>query len=265
MIILAMHGILTGREDITWPERFETYAWLNFPDFRVLVDHYAAGPWPRINWMLGNPKLARGQAIRMLNWVQQGKGGGRLALVGHSNGCEIVRQTAMMLAAAGAVIDCLVLIAPPIHPDLDRNGLQDLLDNGSLGRVVCYASPIDKVMARRLSWNPVTWFQHVVRWPYGNAGRVGLDRGECLTEDQQMAAGTRVATRWWPRYGHSTWFSPAVSHQTFDLILSDAQLDPQTLRLLAETTEACGPCAGAKQIESANRKAATHVPINTAH
>lgn len=222
MIALALHGILTGRSDVTWPERLQTFAHrVNPGGFVVLTDQYDAGPFPRVNWWIGNPRMARAMTRRVLSWLEDGVHE-RVALVGHSNGCDIVRRVAIELAAAGVVVDALIMVAPPISPDLKGNGLAPHLASGKLKRVVCYFTPHDTVLAPVRNLNPLTWFGNVARWPYGNAGRVGLK--DCPTVLEHADAPNAAAfNRIFPDYGHTTYFSAAASLSTFNTILTDAR------------------------------------------
>lgn len=222
MIALALHGILTGRSDVTWPERLQTFAHRVAPGgFVVLTDQYDAGPFPKINWWIGNPRMAAAMTRRVLSWVDDGVHE-RVALIGHSNGCDIVRRVAIELAEMGVQVDALIMVAPPISPDLKKNGLGELLTTGKLKRAVCYFTPGDHVLAPPRTLNPLTWLGGAARWPYGNAGRVGFTG--CPTVLGHAPAPNAAAfNRIFPDYGHTTYFSPEASPSTFNTILTDAR------------------------------------------
>lgn len=228
MILLAIHGILTGRSDVTWPERLQAFAHRNAttcPDsFVVLTDQYDAGPFPRLNWFFGNPKMARGMARRILSWLEDGVHE-RVTLVGHSNGCDIVRRVAMQLAEMEVTVEAVILIAPPLSPRLSANGLQACIDSGHLRRVVCYFTPRDTVLAPAVTANPFTWLLTAIRWPYGNMGRVGISEAITVEATDPAPAGVVAFNRVFPTYWHTTYFSRPTTPETFKTILSDACVD----------------------------------------
>lgn len=223
MILLALHGILTGRSDVTWPERLQAFAFKRDRDMVVLTDQYDAGPFPRLNWFVGNPRMARAMALRISTWLEDSNHEA-VALVGHSNGCDIVRRVAIELAEKGVVVQCLIMVAPPIAPSLKANGLKSCIDAGKIRRVVCYYTPRDTVLAPARTLNPLTWLGGFLRWPYGNMGRVGIPDVPTVEADA-LAPNAAVFNRVFPTYWHTTYFNRATSPATFNLILNDAHLD----------------------------------------
>lgn len=222
MICLAMHGILTGRTDVTWPESFQIYTHRHAPDVRVICDQYDAGPFPRLNWFRGNPRMAKAMALRLAAWLDDSHHEG-LAMVAHSNGCDIVRRVALELGKLGVRVEAIVMVAPPVSSSLDKQGLQSLIDRKLLGRVVCYYTPRDTVLARRLSWNPISWVSAALRWPYGNAGRVGLKGCPTIFENGEAPAAPAF-NRIFPKYWHTTYFNATNSRATFELMARDLHL-----------------------------------------
>lgn len=220
MILLALHGILTGRSDVTWPERLQAYAHKRAPEIAVLTDQYDAGPFPRANWFFGNPRMARAMAKRILAFRNEGDHDA-VVLVGHSNGCDIVRRVAALLAKQGVTVQALIMVAPPISPRLAALGLGEHVASGLLQKVVCYYTPRDTVLAPPLSWNPITWALAAIRWPYGNMGRVGIANAITVVRGEPTPAD--VFNRIFPDYWHTTYFDEFHSHSTFNLILTDAR------------------------------------------
>lgn len=239
MIALVMHGILTTRDGVTWPEAFEAYAARRAPALRVLVDQYDAGPFPRLNWLRVNDRMARAMAARVMTWKADNPKA-RVVLIGHSNGCDIVRRVALLLAEAGHVVDAAVLIAPPIAADLRANGLGELLATGKLLRAVCYATTGDKVLAAPVRWwNPLTWIGAAARYPYGNAGRVGWTDCPAVTADA-LPPNAAAFTRWFPGFHHTSYFEPAHVAATFNLILSDVHLAQKPFQQGPQAAAGCG-------------------------
>ena len=64
-IVVAIHGILTGQTEPSWPDRLDAWMWHRDPDIKVLKKEYRAGPFPRWNCLVTNPLLARALAERL--------------------------------------------------------------------------------------------------------------------------------------------------------------------------------------------------------
>ena len=210
-IVLAQHGILTGRDSVTWPERFEAHAAWSDSGIHVVTDQYSSGPWPRFNTFIKNRRLARAQAAILEHWVHAGPHRSKISLVGHSNGCDIIRHTARYLAQKGIEIENLILIAAPINPSMV--GLRKLVAQGSVKRIACWASPNDHVLAE-----PFKFWPAFIRWPYGNLGRAGAAGAAILSGDPPHKAP--IYTRWFTG-DHSHYFTPRLSAETFDKIIQE--------------------------------------------
>jgi hypothetical protein len=61
-IIAAIHGILTNQTDPSWPDKFDAWMAQRDPEVKVLKKEYAAGPFPRWNCWVKDPRLARSLA-----------------------------------------------------------------------------------------------------------------------------------------------------------------------------------------------------------
>ena len=61
-IIAAIHGVLTGQTDPSWPDKFDAWMLNRDPEVKVLKKEYRAGPFPRWNCWVKDPLLARSLA-----------------------------------------------------------------------------------------------------------------------------------------------------------------------------------------------------------
>tara|TARA_R110000796_G_C14571530_1_gene435812 strand:- start:45243 stop:45974 length:732 start_codon:yes stop_codon:yes gene_type:complete len=211
-IVLAQHGILTGRDTVTWPERFEAHAAWSNAGIHVVTDQYSSGPFPRFNTFIKNRRLARAQAAILEHWVHSGPHRSKLSLVGHSNGCDIIRHTARILAKRGIEIENLILISAPINPAL--SGLRELVCHGAIKRIACWCSPNDTVLAE-----PGKFWARFIRWPYGNLGRAGATNARAILSGDKPHQAP-IYNRWFTG-GHSDFFNPRLSTETFDTIITE--------------------------------------------
>src|SRR4051812_39489757 len=61
-IVAAIHGILTGQTDPSWPDKLDAWMLQRDGKVKVLKKEYVAGPFPRWNCWVKDPLLARGLA-----------------------------------------------------------------------------------------------------------------------------------------------------------------------------------------------------------
>src|SRR6266436_6403724 len=59
-LLAAIHGILTGQTDPSWPDKLDAWMLARDPQIKVLKKEYVAGPFPRWNCWVKDPLLARG-------------------------------------------------------------------------------------------------------------------------------------------------------------------------------------------------------------
>lgn len=205
-VVVAIHGILTGRSNPTWPERLEQYLTTHRPDTVVLTDQYEAGPFPRLNWFLGNPKRGRATTALVRDWIATGTVRS-LSFVAHSNGCDIARRAILELAeTAGPGVAAAIFISPPLPASMEGMDLEAEIATGHLKRLLVYAASEDSVLAPPVNWKrPWTLLGNIARWPYGNAGRIGLPEHEMLAGFEGRPTG-RVATRMFRGWGHGDFF-----------------------------------------------------------
>lgn len=202
-IIVAVHGILSGLTAPAWTSDFAHHVWRK-GGADVIQRHYVAGPFPAFNvWWL-NPFIARYLAAELKPFAEDGA---NVHFVSHSNGADITIKTIRRLAALGVKVKAAVFIGAAISCDVRRNGVEQFLRDGSLGRAVAYCSREDLALRSRLTW------------PYGHLGRLGFRRaGEAYPANAENA--DRVMTRW-SAGGHCGYFTPENAPKTFDRVLED--------------------------------------------
>src|ERR1700693_5713902 len=62
ILLAAIHGILTGQTNPSWPDKLDAWMLERDPAIKVLKKEYAAGPFPRWNCWVKDPRLARSLA-----------------------------------------------------------------------------------------------------------------------------------------------------------------------------------------------------------
>lgn len=218
-IIVAIHGILTGQTDPSWPDQLDAWMFHHAPDLKVLKKEYAAGPFPRWNCLVRNPRLARSLANE-LELLEANRTPSRLTevwLVAHSNGAVIALETARLLIRRGCVVTGLILTGAACGPDIARTSLLAWTQADLLRRAIAYCSPDDRVLAGPFRpLHPLwSWLIH----PYGDLGRTGWQlHGRPIPPEDPLTH--QFLTRWHSG-GHSAWFAPGQIQQTFELFLSD--------------------------------------------
>ncbi len=228
-LIVAVHGILTGRSLPTWPERFELWSASALPDATVLTDHYRAGPVPLWNVGVQNPRAARDLLAVVENYLDGYRPDEvEVHFVGHSNGCDVIRRASIRLMRRGYKVASVLMFSAPCHSSVARMGFAPYVADGSLKRLVVYAADEDAVLAPTPTWSkPITIFQNLVRWPYGNAGRVGLTDGDETVVRNGPEITGRTATRLFPGWGHGDFFplaNPGRMAGMFETIARDSGL-----------------------------------------
>jgi hypothetical protein len=228
-LIAAIHGIMTSQTDPSWPDKFDAWMLNRDPEVKVLKKEYRAGPWPRWNCWVKDPRLALGLANELeLFLTEEGqtdrsgdvsspqapmRSDGSVTrrprsdasvasvwFVAHSNGAVIALLAAKILLARGHKIGGLILTGAAVEADIEKNGVLEWWRTGVLGAAIAYSSPDDEVLdgdprsdAPRRS-NALTtlreWFWGKMMWPYGCLGRTGwLLRGEELIDNELMVDG----------------------------------------------------------------------------
>lgn len=213
-IVQFDHGINTPRRNgATIPERFEAYASARTPDGNVVVvtDQYQAGPFPRWNMLFGaNQAIAEARADVLTHWSLTHPNV-PIALVGHSNGCDIARRTAIALSERSIRVDVLVFVAAPLERTIEENGLIEVIAQGA--KLSNWVMELDEVLAADDA--PI---RKALRWPYGNAGKCGLDDADgWVRRFEDPLPEWKVYNRRFP-WKHSQAFSGTFENASFEAI-----------------------------------------------
>ncbi len=130
-------------------------------------------------------------------------------VVAHSNGCEIVRRA---IPITPAIIHSIHLLAAPINPDFEQNGMGAALSRGKIGHIHLYLSKGDSVINSVARW---------LGWPLGY-GTLGADGPHNLCD----SVADQVTCIWRNPFGHVEWFAPAHWEQTFHNLTVAERIHP---------------------------------------
>lgn len=219
ILIAAIHGILTGQTDASWPDRFDAWAFRHFARARVIKKEYAAGPFPRWNCRQLNPRHAHALAneLELFGGDPSATDRTDLWFVAHSNGAAIALETARLLIDRGRVVTGLILTGAACEADIARNGLLDWALAGRLHAAIAGCCRQDRVLGGPVPALRRLWGRLIA--PYGQLGITGWQlRGRPITENESW--GTTFRTRW-IQGGHSAWFAPEQLETTFAQIRDD--------------------------------------------
>ncbi len=221
VLLAAIHGILTSQTDASWPDQLDAWASRCDPAVRVLKKEYAAGPFPRWNCWLKNPRVCRGLAAEILLFRKRGPGRPpRIWIVAHSNGAVIALGTLRRLFAQGCTVDGVILIGAACDSNIDRTAVREWIQTGKLGMAIAYCSADDHVLPGAKPGGVKSWIYRQLAWPYGSLGRTGWTPRETRLGS---ASRPRLLTRWFAG-GHSGYFAPGRIEYTFRQILQDVRL-----------------------------------------
>ncbi len=235
ILLAALPGILAPQTAASWPDCLDAWLFERDPQVRVLKKEYAAGPFPRWNCWIQDPRLARGLAREIALFAPRpGRGRPVVWFVAHSNGACVALLAARRLVTCGFPIGGLLLVGAACEADLARNRVLEWLHRGQLGAAIAYCSRADRVLdgdaadaepdcshplraARRRLWG-------LLLRPYGCLGRTGWRwRGAAFPASAPAPAGAgapAVFIRWFDG-GHSAYFEPRHRRRTFELIYQD--------------------------------------------
>jgi hypothetical protein len=223
-LIIAIHGIYTGQTSASWPDKFDGYCERHDLAVSVRKKEYSAGFWSRKNLGWTNPRLARGleaETLELLTNHALGTVSDRpIHFLSHSNGTDIALRTIKLLAERNIITDTFIAIGSVLKPDIEKNGIADLLDDGRLRKAVAYCSTRDRAIGFA-SWFP---------GPYSGLGVKGWQVGG------QAYESPSVRTHWRNEFGHGTWFEPAHIEQTFKTALHDFGINDRTRNVSDEIT-----------------------------
>ncbi len=225
ILLVAIHGILTRQTDPSWPDRLDAWLSRQAPGVRVLKKEYAAGPFPRWNCWVKNPRLCRGLVAEILLFQKAPGAAPRVWIVAHSNGALIALGTVRLLASRGCTVAGIILIGAACEADIERNGVRDWITSGELGRAIAYCAADDRVLpAPPAKCSLRGWLYRQLARPYGSLGRSGwMARGQRIREfapEFTKHQTPRILSRWFAG-GHSGYFSREHITFTFRQILRD--------------------------------------------
>lgn len=131
--------------------------------------------------------------------------GGRLHLVGHSNGCDLIARAIRLTSAPIASVH---LIAAALERDFSKNGLGERLQRGQIGGVFCLCSRADQVLRYAARFSQIASLGLL---GYGDLGYRGAS----------APVPPRVYHSW-RSMGHSEWFAGPNFDSTMRAVLSQA-------------------------------------------
>ncbi len=265
VLIVAVHGILTGQTTASWPDRFDAWMYRRDPEAKVLKKEYLAGPFPRWNCLVKDPRLANGLEAEILAFAQPPAGDpGAEAnaetsaaadtasarnpsptlppiwFVAHSNGAVIALLTAQRLIARGCWVGGMILTGAACNADVRKNGVAAWLESGALGAAIAYSAASDAVLPgargeaaerRGLVGRALRWVYSALARPYGALGRTGWMCGRAPATESAA-----LFTRWFDG-GHSGYFTPENFERTFERIYEDIASCQTSLALQAADPE----------------------------
>lgn len=207
-LVVAIHGILTGQSDASWPDKFNAWCFHKLPSVSVLKKEYRAGPFPRWNVWIKDPIIARSLANEIREFCVDGCGDvvdkcPEIWFVAHSNGCVISLMTIKRLVKIGIPVAGLIFTGGACSSIVEDNGIWRWVDDGNVGKAVSFSSREDRVVKSKLIW------------PYGRLGHTGW---QCRLESGLLTEWVRSGkawTEWHPGYGHSGYFKPENIQNTF--------------------------------------------------
>lgn len=235
--ITILHGIHEGLTNPGWTNALRNRLELTFPELVTETEKYAATAFPHWNVYVKNPRYAKFHAniiegfsraytrnrmpdappsLKQLHSF-------RIHLVAHSNGTDIARQTVLRLAKRGLRVETVILVSAAIESDVRKSGLEQLVQEGSLRRVIAYCNDDDPVIYG-LQWLPGA---------YGSLGTRGFQRGKEETGLKVLGFDTiegwdaskhRFITRWFHGFNHSGVLSPENYEETFSCFERDIGL-----------------------------------------
>lgn len=217
--IIAIHGIRTRLTDPAWPWRFSGHCQRRGIAAHIETEHYKAGPYPRVNQLFVNPRVAKALATRIM-LRREILGPAPIHIIAHSNGCPVAVNLAKRLAKSEIGVSTLILIGAAIHSDVKKSGLLELGRSGYIDKAVAYWSPDDGII-RPLQSLPGA---------YGSLGARGFEFGRDRFGYQAngyepVPAFPFYISRQFPGFGHSEYFSARWETATYDTALIDMGFD----------------------------------------
>lgn len=193
IVELNVNGILTFPNDSDgWTDRAVTMAHIHLGRHAEKIENFT-GVVTRMFRQKRKAELLAKVARKYFD------AGWRVVMRGHSNGCDIIRRAALIiLASCSHRIECIQWIAPAVDADCERNGVNELLYDGAVKRLVICGSKKDGALKIARASSPIL---NVFGNAYGTLGLIGPQNLNPINE-------SRVHRFWNDEFGHSDWLLP---------------------------------------------------------
>lgn len=193
-VFIFINGILTSPGDSrAWTDRAVQWFNNNSDGVSDKFEYYSPALLRRF--------FQTGHALDLAETLAQYPGG-RLHLVGHSNGCDLIARSIRLTSAPIASVH---LIAGAVERDFHKNGLGERLERGQIGAVFCLCSKGDHVLRYFARASQIATLGLI---GYGDLGYRGA-------VEQHTP---RLYHVWRDELGHSDWFGPGEFDRTMETI-----------------------------------------------
>lgn len=187
-VYVFINGIMTAPGDAEgWTDRAVTWAHTRTPH-KAEKFEYATGPLLR-----RFKQQSRAEKIAtMLAYYE--RAGFEIALVGHSNGCDIIARVLALRGQQDWFFKSAVRSVHLFSAAADGVDFKAAIERKDVGRVHLYCAGSDKALALG------RWSRRLFGWAGLGYGSLGLEPDNALS----LAPGVFVHSE--PAYGHSDWF-----------------------------------------------------------
>lgn len=189
---IFVNGILNNPEDVeAWTDR--AVVWINQnTDSKADKMEYECGIFTR--------RIFQETRVKNLQKIAKNYDGGRIVLIGHSNGCDIIQR---LVQKGIPRVHELHLIAAAAEGCFNRNGYNKALKNEKIDRIFVYTSPIDSALKQaKLSTQLFGW----MGLGYGYLGLSGPLNVDPINVNKITVYNERL--------DHSQWFSKKYFERT---------------------------------------------------
>lgn len=203
-LVIACHGILTGRTLPTWPDRLDAFLGSRA---KVISDWYFELPFPRLAGIRNRWRtrcLMKRIELHLAMAQANGEHRPKLWLIGHSNGGSLVMSVAAQLIGKGYGLHGIILMAAAVPTAKTTDQVARWIDGHELGKAMLIRPMADKVLGL------VALLPKVICWPWGALGQQGW-RADLVTP----SAWPFLSTWALPNSGHSGFLAPGEIMETF--------------------------------------------------
>lgn len=190
--ILVRHGIRTKRTRAAWIHEYKEITYRRYGSaVHIDTEKYKAGVNSIWNHLVVNPMQARSMLVEYETIINAFPGADKACAVAHSNGTNVTMSFLRLAEKQSYKFGTIVLIGSAIHSDIERSGVLELVQNGTVEKFVCYVSSNDRVVRCLES---IPFF-------YGSLGAKGFQ------QNGQAVSHPRIITRTFENFGHGTYFT----------------------------------------------------------